>query len=317
MPRFRSALPQLSNDLFVTDGGIETTLIFHDGFELPSFAAFVLLEQEKGIAALGRYFASYLDIASRHGTGIVLESPTWRANPDWGRSLGYSKADLADLNRRAIAFIAALRDHTDLDGRPVVLSGNIGPRGDGYVPSALMSAAEAADYHSMQIEVFAGTEADMVSAFTINYVEEAIGVAGAARSHGMPAVISFTVETDGRLPTGDSLQAAIERTDEATDGHVAYYMINCAHPTHFLDTLAPEAAWLSRIRGVRPNASRMSHAELNDATELDQGDPAELGRQCRDLRQRLPALNVLGGCCGTDQRHVDAMVASALLSRAA
>lgn len=317
MPRYRHALPQLSTDLFVTDGGIETTLIFHDGLELPSFAAFVLLEQEQGILALGRYFESYITLATRYRTGLLLESPTWRANPDWGRRLGYSRESLAEMNRRAIQFIAAFRARPDLLDRPVVLSGNIGPRGDGYVPAARMGPEEAMGYHAEQIGTFADTEADLVSAFTINYVEEAIGIARAAQMLRMPAVISFTVETDGRLPTGDSLQAAIERTDEASNGHPAYYMINCAHPTHFGSSLRAGAEWVGRIRGVRANASRMSHAELNDATTLDEGDPLELAHHYETLKGLLPGLVVLGGCCGTDHRHVEAIVQGVLRRGAA
>lgn len=308
MPRYRHALPQLSGDLFITDGGIETTLVFHEGLELPDFAAFVLLDREEGLAALARYYVSYAELASRYDTGLVLESPTWRANADWGRRLGYSRAALADINRRAVAFIAGLRDRPDLEDSAVVLSGNIGPRGDGYVPGALMTADQASEYHAEQVAVFADTEADLVTAMTINYVQEAIGITRAAIRHDIPAVISFTVETDGRLPTGDTLQEAIERTDAATDGYPAYYMINCAHPTHFAGVLIPGAPWTARIRALRANASRLSHAELNEATRLDIGNPLELGVQYQGLQRLLPALNVLGGCCGTDHRHVEAMV---------
>lgn len=311
MPRYRHALPQLSDRLFVTDGGIETTLIFHHGLELPSFAAFVLLERKAGIEALARYYQSYADLAVRHDTGLVLESPTWRASRDWGTQLGYGRSALEDLNRRAIAMIASFRLRPELQRREVVLSGNIGPRGDGYVPGAMMSVNQAADYHAEQITTFAATDADLVSAFTINYTEEAIGIARAAGWLGMPVVISFTVETDGRLPTGESLQAAIERADLATDGYPAYYMINCAHPSHFQGALQPGSQWTRRLRGIRANASRMSHAELNEAAALDEGDPVQLGAEYRALRGILPWLSVVGGCCGTDHRHVEEMVRGA------
>jgi len=308
MSHYRHALPQLSGELFLTDGGIETTLVYHEGLDLPDFAAFVLLDREEGLASLARYYVAYAELAARYRTGLVLESPTWRASADWGRRLGYSREALADVNRRAMAFIGAFRNRADLQDRPVVLSGNLGPRGDGYVPGALMTVAQAADYHAEQIGVFAGTEADLVTAMTINYPAEAIGIARAAMSRDLPVVISFTVETDGKLPTGDSLQAAIERTDAATDGYPSYYMINCAHPTHFAGVLTPGAAWVSRIRGVRANASRLSHVELDQATTLDVGNPLELGVQYKGLHRLLPGLNVLGGCCGTDHRHVEAMV---------
>ncbi len=310
MPQFRSDLPMLRDRLFLTDGGIETTLIHHDGMDLPLFAAFVLLERKAGIEALVRYYLRYAELAVRYRTGLLLETPTWRANRDWGRQLGYSPRALADLNRRGVALVAGFRSRSEIARLPVVLSGNIGPRGDGYVPSALMSVEEAAAYHQPQIATFAGTEADLVSAFTMNYTAEAIGIAHAAREQGMPVVLSFTVETDGRLPSGESLREAIERTDEATGGYPAYYMINCAHPTHFAGQLWGDEGWTRRIRGIRANASSRSHAELNEMTTLDEGSPTELGAHYRVLCSALRGLVVLGGCCGTDHRHVAAMIAA-------
>lgn len=310
MPRYRRDLPQLNDHLFLTDGGLETTLIYHQHQELPFFAAFTLLETLKGRQELIRYYERYLSLAVRYRTGLILESPTWRASEDWGRQLGHSPTTLADLNRSAMSFIAGLRNREELTGLDVVLSGNIGPRGDGYVPSQQMKVSEAADYHAEQIVTFMSTEADMVSAFTINYAEEAIGIAHAARILGMPVVISFTVETDGRLPSGDGLQSVIERIDERTNGHPAYYMINCAHPTHFMGQLDSTAPWVERIRGIRANASRHDHASLNAMVTLDEGDPAELAQRYLELRGLLPSLNIVGGCCGTDHRHVDAMVSA-------
>jgi S-methylmethionine-dependent homocysteine/selenocysteine methylase len=310
MPLFRDALPMLQDRLFVTDGGIETTLIHQDGLALPSFAAFVLLSQRAGLAALIRYYLRYVDLASRYRTGLVLESPTWRASRDWGRQLGYSREDLIDLNRQGIALVAGFRARPELGGLPVVLSGCLGPRGDGYRPGSEMTAEEAAQYHAEQITTFAATEADLITAFTINYSAEAVGIARAARRLGMPVVISFTVETDGRLPTGESLQAAVEGTDAATGGYPAYYMINCAHPTHFAPDLLRREPWTRRLRGLRANASTRSHRELDEAASLDQGSPLDLGAQYRRLCSALPGLVVLGGCCGTDHRHVEAMIAA-------
>jgi homocysteine S-methyltransferase len=306
--RYRQQLPQLDGGrLFVTDGGLETDLIFNRGFELPCFAAFPLLDDADGTQALRDYFAGYVEIARDRGAGLVLDTPTWRGNRDWGERLGYARSRLADVNRRAVSLAAELRDQARLDG-PVVINGGVGPRGDGYVPGELMSAAEAQDYHGEQIATFAGTAADMVSALTLNYAEEAIGIARAAAAHGIPGVISFTVETDGRLATGQSLGEAIVQVDEATGGAPAYYMVNCAHPTHFADVL--EGEWTRRIAGVRANASRMSHAELDEAEELDFGDPQELAAGYARLRDRLPSLTVVGGCCGTDHRHVAAVCAA-------
>jgi S-methylmethionine-dependent homocysteine/selenocysteine methylase len=307
MARYRHALPQLGGAVFLTDGGIETTLIFHEGLELPDFAAFHLLRTPAGAAALRKYFTTYADLARRHRTGLVLESATWRASRDWGARLGYDAAALAEANRGAIALLDGIAADLERDGVTTVVSGCVGPRGDGYVPGQTMSAAEAEAYHREAIDVLADTPADMITAITMNYVEEAIGVARAAAKAGLPSCIAFTVETDGRLPTGQTLGDAVAQVDAETRNGPAYFMINCAHPSHFADVLDPGAPWTRRIRGLRANASRQSHAELNEATELDAGDPAELGREYAAIRHRHPHLNVFGGCCGTDHRHVDAI----------
>ena len=298
-------LPQLDGRLFLTDGGIETWLIFHDRLELPLFAAFDLLKDATGTEALRRYFRRYRDLAREAGTGFVFESPTWRASRDWGDRLGYSAADLASANARAMALGAELR--REAQDLVVVLSGCVGPRGDGYRPEALMTGEEAQDYHAEQVTALAAGGAEMVTAITMTHVGEALGVARAAAAVGLPVAISFTVETDGSLPGGEDLGDAIAAVDDATGGAPAYYMINCAHPTHFADRVAGGGPWTGRIGGLRANASRCSHAELDAATELDDGDPEELGAQYAQLRRRLPGLAVLGGCCGTDHRHVAAI----------
>lgn len=312
MARHRQSLPQLTGDTFLTDGGLETTLVFLDGMELPCFASFPLIADAAGRQRLRDYFLPYVATAKEHGAGFILGSPTWRANADWGAKLGYTSATLAEINQRSIAFLAALREEWAADKTPIVIEGIIGPRGDGYRPDARMTVAEAERYHAAQIACFCDTEADMVGAYTLNYPEEAIGIAKAARAVDLPVTISFTVETDGRLPTGDTLGSAIEQVDRATDVAPAYYMINCAHPSHFANALGAGEPWLERLRGLRANASRKSHAELDAAAELDAGDPAELAAHYRALRARLPHLSVLGGCCGTDHRHVDAIVQACL-----
>jgi S-methylmethionine-dependent homocysteine/selenocysteine methylase len=306
MPRYRHALPQLQNgSFFLTDGGLETTLVFHQGIELPYFAAFDLLKDAHGATLLRDYFRTYVRIARRQQVGIVLESPTWRANPDWAAKLGYDAAALERVNRRSIDLLEAVREELETPYTPIVISGNLGPRGDGYQPGARMSTIEAAEYHGPQIRTFASTEADMVAAFTMNYVEEAAGIALVAREERTPLALSFTVETDGRLPSGDSLAHAIGSVEEASDRHPAYYMINCAHPLHFERVLSELGSLAPRVRGLRANASTRSHAELDASTTLDSGDPVELGEQYVRLRNWLPDLAVVGGCCGTDHRHVE------------
>ena len=314
MPRYRNELPQLVGGLFLTDGGLETTLIFHDGIDLPAFAAFVLLDNEDGRERLRKYYRKYVDIARDHNMGFILESMTWRASQDWGKKLGYSAEQISDFNRKSIELLQGIRSEYEGDIPHMVISGCIGPRGDGYRADISMTADEAEAYHRTQIATFRETEADMVAAFTIPYIAEAIGIALAARAEGMPVAISFTVETDVRLPSGEMLKDAIEQVDAATDGTPTYYMINCAHPTHFVDVLGTDP-WTKRIRAVRANASTKSHAELDEATELDEGNPEKLGSRYLDLVGSLENLNVLGGCCGTDHRHV-AEICKAFVTKA-
>ena len=307
MSKYRRHLPQLDGGVFLADGGLETTLIFHDKAELPYFAAFRLLDDTGGSMILRAYFERYARMARARRRGIVLEAPTWRANPDWAARLGYDARALAEVNRKAVALLAEVRYTHEAPGAPIVVSGNLGPRGDGYRADARMTAAQARAYHQPQVATFAATEADMVAAFTMNYAEEAIGIALAARDASMPAAISFTLETDGRLPSGATLAEAVEATDAATGAWPSYYMINCAHPTHFEAVLRGAGPWRERVRGVRANASKRSHAELDESADLDIGNPRELGADYRRLRQWLPRLAVVGGCCGTDHRHVEAI----------
>lgn len=306
-PASARELPQLQGKPFLTDGGLETTLLFHDGIDLACFAAIDMLRKEGGRAHLERYFETYLDIAREAQAGFVLESVTWRSSRDWAGPLGMSLDELAGYNREAIEMLHELREKHQAPDMPLVVSGCIGPRGDGYDPGEVMTPEEAQDYHAWQVRIFADAGADMATGITITNVPEAIGIVRAAHEAGLPSAISFTVETDGRLPTGDTLDEAIAAVDAATGGGPAYYMVNCAHPTHFAPALDETAEWTRRVRGLRANASKMSHAELDGMEQLDTGDPLELGHEHRDLLRRLPHLAVLGGCCGTDHRHVAAI----------
>ena len=312
MTKMKIDLRELGETVLLTDGGLETSLVFLDGLDLPCFAAFPLLGKEDGRERLGRYFRQYLDIAEQHGVGFVLDTPTWRANPDWAGKLGFSSEALSIANRQAVAWARELAAPYMARGMVVLVNGVVGPRGDGYRADTSMKPAEAEDYHSGQIKAFRDAGADMVSAVTMTYSQEAAGIACAAMAVGLQPVISFTVETDGRLPSGESLKDAIEMVDEETDGAPAYFMINCAHPSHFDAVLAGGGRWLSRIRGVRANASAKSHAELDAATELDPGDPVDLGRRYRAMRDRFGHIGVLGGCCGTDSRHIAAICEACL-----
>ena len=299
-------LAEFGDELFLTDGGMETWLIFEAGFELPQFAAFTLLDDPSGVEALRRYFASYVDLARANGVGLVLDAPTWRASSHWADLIGYDAGQLMDITRRAVALVDDIR--READGVKIVIGGCVGPCDDAYSPGEQVSSDEAYAYHRPQIETFAGTAADFVNALTLTYSAEAIGIARAANDVGLPVAISFTVETDGRLPGGESLAEAVGQVD--TVGDVAYFMVNCAHPTHFMSVLADEGTWRERVWGVRANASAKSHAELDEAEELDAGDPQELAGHYPSLRERLPNLRVAGGCCGTDDRHIAAIYAA-------
>ncbi len=305
-------LPQLHGTKFVTDGGMETDLIFHHGVDLPDFAAFPLLDTADGRALLTRYYDGYASIAERASAGLMLEAPTWRANPDWGTRLGYRAADLARVNTAAITLLAGLRERyaATLGIATTLVSGMVGPRGDGYAAEK-PDPHEAADYHSPQLEAFAGAGADLATALTLTDVPEAIGIVQAARTAGLPIAISFTVETDGRLPSGTTIADAITAVDAAAAPD--YYLINCAHPTHIRAGLTQPGPrdqpgpWIDRITGIRANASLKSHAELDEAEDLDEGDIAGLAAAQAGLTAALPALTILGGCCGTDHRHVAAL----------
>ena len=313
MTKHRRGLPQMKGDLFLSDGGIETTLIFLEGLDLPFFAAFHLFRTREGEDALRKYFRTYAELAKKHRSGLVLETATWRASADWGNKLGYTAHELADVNRKSVAILEELRTEYESAESSIIISGCIGPRGDGYVPTELMTVDQAERYHCRQVEAFAGTAADLVTAITMNYAEEAIGVARAAENAELPVVISLTVETDGRLPTGQALGDAIEQIDAATSGYASYFMINCAHPSHFSKVVEGQLPWKDRIHGLRANASTMSHAELNEAPKLDAGDPVALGRDYAMLKSRhLKNLNIFGGCCGTDHRHIDQMAFACL-----
>jgi S-methylmethionine-dependent homocysteine/selenocysteine methylase len=296
-----------SSDPFISDGGMETDLIFHEGADLPLFASFVLLDSAEGREMLRRYAVSYLDMAQAAGRGFVLGTPTWRANGGWGAKLGLDDAGIRDVNRRAVAFARGLRDAHPWREH-ILIEGVLGPAGDGYAPTQLLSPTESAHLHNAQLETFAQEGVDIATAFTITHPGEAIGMANRARELGLPFALSFTVETDGRLPTGQDLESTLDEVETATHGYCRYYGINCAHPEHFNNQLP--SRWLNRIGVIRSNASRCSHAELDEATELDDGDPDEFGALYAEMAKRLPGLHVVGGCCGSDMRHIRAVIAA-------
>ncbi len=315
MARYRQDLPQLNGDLYLTDAGLETDLIFNHGIEIKGFAAHTLLPLESGCLAMTNYYRGFLSLAQVMNTGFILDGQTWKAHAHWAGDLGESIDDLRESNRASVAYIAALRDEYADNKQPIVLNCSLGPRGDAYAPDYHITAREAEDYHALQLSWLADTDVDMITAMTFTQAEEAIGAIRAAQAVDLPIVVSFTLETDGLLPTGQSLKEAIEQVDRETDNAAIYFMINCAHPDHFPDNFPDNFGnnlankmrthdWSRRIKGIRCNASRMSHAELDNCTVLDAGDPDELGSQYRAIHDKMPWLNVFGGCCGSDLRHV-------------
>jgi S-methylmethionine-dependent homocysteine/selenocysteine methylase len=280
-------------------------MCFNKQINLPEFAAYDLMRDEKRYEILFDYYKTYAEISRQYGLGLVLETPTWRANSDWGRKLGDSAEALHQFNVDSVKLIEHIREEYETEEAPIIISGCIGPRGDGYSPENMMTAAQAKDYHSAQIDSFSTSNVDLVSAITLNYIDETIGITQAAGESRLPVCISFTVETDGLLPTGETLEQAIAAVGSATESGPAYYMINCAHPGHFDHLFTAGGTWLERIKGIRANASCLSHAELDESETLDDGHPETFGKELGDLKTSSPYLSVLGGCCGTDHRHIE------------
>jgi len=305
MPKYRSDLPQQTMSTFMTDGGLETDLYFNKGIELPEFAAFDLLKNEEGRIVLNKYYVDYLNVSKLKCSGFILEAPTYRANPDWALKIGYTLDSLDAMNRSAVHEMEKIRSEYENENFKIAISVCIGPRYDGYAPNEKMSKEMAEEYHSVQIKTVSDTKADLVSALTMNYNEEAIGIVNAAKKNKIPVVISYTVETDGKLPSGESLEEAITSLDKMTDNYASYFMINCAHPDHFSNVLDPESNWTKRIKGIRANASCKSHSELDESETLDVGDKQELARGYKHLKTLLPNLSIIGGCCGTDHTHME------------
>jgi homocysteine S-methyltransferase len=307
MSRYRDDLPQFSGDLFLADAGLETDLIFNHGIDIREFAAHTLLPNPEGREVMANYFGGFLALAGEYGAGFILDSQTWKAHSHWADDLGASEQELRQANLDSIAFITELRDAWSGNVHPIVLNGIIGPTSDAYAPEDRVGAKKAEQYHARQLGWLAETEVDMVSGVTFPRTDEAVGFVRAAQSTGLPVVISFTVETDGCLPTGRPLGDAIRLVDDSTAGAAAYFTVNCAHPDHFFHVF-DGSDWTRRIRGLRCNASRLSHAELDECEILDDGNPEEMGGQYRDILEKMPWLNIFGGCCGSDLRHVTQIV---------
>ncbi|MBT31672.1 MAG: homocysteine S-methyltransferase [Thalassobius sp.] len=298
---------------FITDGGLETSLIFKHGIELPYFAAFDLINNRNHKAILLNYYQQYIDLAKKYDTGFIFESPTWRANIDYGVKLGYNQLELFEINSKIINQMRRLSRQFAGHQKQIFVSGCIGPRYDAYNPAESMTPEIANNYHSLQIDAFKSSNADVATAMTMSNISEALGITQAAQREDLPVIISYTLETDGKLPSGESLEDAISLIDEITEAYPLYYMINCAHPTHFLHVLDPDESWTRRIMGVRANASCKCHSDLDECKTLDAGDKHDLAHQYIKLHEKLPNLMVYGGCCGTDISHIEAICQACLM----
>ncbi|HSP29842.1 MAG TPA: homocysteine S-methyltransferase family protein [Ilumatobacteraceae bacterium] len=290
---------------YLAEGGQETEILYKYGFDLPHFAMLPLLDDPRAMAELGGMYERYLDTAATHGFGALMGGFDYRASPDWAALLGYSPAALEELQLRAIAF---LRDTATpyLDQLPAVLfAGIVGPRGDAYTLDQRMTAEQAQDYHSTQIATLALAKVDLVEAMTFNSVPEAVGVARAAADAGLPASISFTLDSNHRLHSGPTLRDAVESVDaECGDARPAFYGINCSHPLEFLPAIEP-GSWFERVRCLRPNAAMMDKIALCTLGHLESGDPVDLGRRMGEIAQQHPHIDIWGGCCGTWETHLD------------
>ncbi|WP_135501055.1 homocysteine S-methyltransferase family protein [Roseovarius aestuariivivens] len=296
-------LPQSQGRLMTCGGGFETWLQYVDGFELRHFCAFELIDDPRGRACLADYHRKLVEAAVANGVGVINEGLHYRASRDWGTLIGYSREALEEINIRGIEFYKDFAREYKSEATPMLVGGVIGPRGDAYNVGRTPDEAEAEDYHAEQILTFKKAGADLVTAATFSSVAEATGLTRAAKAAGMPVVISFFVAKGGKLKGGETLEEAIAQVDAATDSAPAYYMINCTHPTEFMPGL-DDGGWVRRLGGFMPNAVAMDTLDLCKLGHLEDGDPAELGGQMADLARRYPHINVWGGCCGTDGRHI-------------
>ena len=296
--------PQEEGRFYLTEGGTETELMYKHGFELPHFAMFPLLDNPEAVSKMREMFRSYLDVAAKHEFCALMGGLDYRASPDWGELLGYSPAGLSDANLQSIEFLRDVAGEYSSDIPEILFQGLIGPRGDAYERNETITENEAEDYHAVQLETLKKADVDLALAITFNNIPESVGVARAAAEIGIPLAISLTLDSSSKLRSGPSLAEAITTIDKEPDQSPEYYLINCSHPVEYEPAIEP-GEWIERIRGVRPNASKMEKIALCKIGHLEDGDPEELGTLCGDLARRYPHMDIWGGCCGTWDKHLD------------
>jgi S-methylmethionine-dependent homocysteine/selenocysteine methylase len=306
---------QRDGQLFLTDGGIETEIMYKWGFDLPHFAMYPLLDNADATAAMRGMYRRYLDVVAKHGLSALMGGLDYRASPDWGALLGYSREGLAEANLRSITFLRELATEYGDNIPQILIAGYVGPRGDAYKVNRTMTEAEAEDYHAVQLATLKAGDVDLAWAFTFNNIPEAIGAARAAARIEVPLAISFTVDGTSRLKSGPSLAEAVETVDAETgEAAPAFYTLNCSHPVEFEPGLTP-GAWIGRVRGFRPNASKKDKIALCKLGHLEEGDPFELGCLMGDLARRYLHMDIWGGCCGTGDVHLDEIARNVIAAR--
>jgi homocysteine S-methyltransferase len=308
-------MPTVEDPLFLTEAGIETTLMYKNGWELQHFCLFERMREDRFMADLEAYHRRLIEVALERGVGHLLDGVHYRASPDWSAKLNMSDSELKQLTEKGLALYQELSEEYATEATPIPVGCCIGPRGDAYGTGHEMSPEEAQDYHTIQIETAKQAGADFVSALTFNRIDEAIGLARAAEAAGLPVIVSFSLTKDARLNSGPSLDEAVTAVDAATDEAPLFYMINCNHPVDFSPALDAPGDWINRLQGIRANASSLDHGMLCKLGHLEEGDPEELGGQFADIARRFPHMNVFGGCCGTDREHLDQIAANVLALR--
>ena len=290
--------------LYLTEGGTETEIMYKYGYELPEFAMFTLLENKSAKAEMRAMFERYLDTVAEYGYCALMGGIDYRASSDWGDKLGYSRQALADIQQGCVEFLRDIAEpYADQIPR-ILFAGLLGPRGDAYGTGDQITATEAEDYHSMQLESVKAADADLALAATFNNIPEAIGVARAASKIGIPLCISFSLDSTSRLNSGPSFREAVETTDtESGEARPQFYGLNCSHPLEMEPALEP-GNWFQRVRMLRPNAVMMEKIALCKIGHLEDGDPEELGEQMGSLAQRYAHIDIWGGCCGTCETHL-------------
>ena len=289
---------------YLTESGTETEIMYKYGFELPHFAMFPLLDNPDAVSTMREIFRSYLEVVAKHGMCALMGGLDYRASPDWGELLGYSPQGLAEANHQSIDFLREIAKEYSSDIPEILIQGLIGPRGDAYERNETITEDEAEDYHSVQLETLKEADVDLALAITFNNIPESIGVARAAAKIGVPLGISLSLDSTSKLNSGPSLAEAIDTIEAETNRSPEFYSINCSHPVEYEPAIEP-GDWIHRVRGVRPNASKMEKIALCQIGHLEDGDPVELGELCGDLARRYPHMDIWGGCCGTWNTHLD------------